>query len=124
MKQWMVFAIVVCMLGGCTTWQPLESKPTDLPQHFNDGGLLKAGDHVLIRTTHGKKIHLLVRSVQDEVIRGDKDSVAFTDIATLEKRVPSAAKTTILVVAILGVAGAVAYAASHSAPKFNLDGGH
>jgi hypothetical protein len=51
-----------------------------------------------------------VSSVHDGVIYGDHDSVPFSEIASVYRRDFSATKTTILVVVILGVAGAIAAA--------------
>ncbi len=95
-----------------STLQPIAGKPADLSQHLNDGGELKAGDHVVITTIHGTKRKFTVRSVHDDIIYGDHDSVPFSEIASIDRRDFSATKTTILVVVILGVVAAIESAAN------------
>jgi hypothetical protein len=46
--------------------------------------------------------------VHDGAIYGDHDSVPFSEIGSVERREYSATKTTVLVVVILGVVGAIA----------------
>jgi hypothetical protein len=53
------------------------------------------------------------------VIYGDHDSVPFSEITSIDRRDFSATKTTILVVVILGVVGAIA-AGAHSAEHPNV----
>jgi hypothetical protein len=110
MKPFMAWCLIVCMIGGCTTLHPIANAPSDLSQHFNDGGVLQPGDRVIITTVKGVQHHLRVSSVHDGVIYGDHDSVPFSEIASVYRRDFSATKTTILVVVILGVAGAIAAA--------------
>jgi hypothetical protein len=110
MKAFMVLCLIVCMVGGCTTLQPVANAPSDLSQHFNDGGVLQPGDRVITTTVKGVQHHLRVTSVHDGVIYGDHDSVPFSEIASVYRRDFSATKTTILVVVILGVVGAIAAA--------------
>ena len=40
MKTITVLCLVVCMIGGCTTLQPVANVPSDLSQHYSDGGVL------------------------------------------------------------------------------------
>jgi len=108
MKAFVVVWLIACMIGGCTTLQPVANVPSDLSQHFSDGGVLQPGDRVIITTVTGAQHHLRVRSVHDGVIYGDHESVPFSEIASLQRREISATKTTILVVLVLGVAGAIA----------------
>jgi hypothetical protein len=110
MKPFMAWCLIVCKIGGCTTLHPIANAPSDLSQHFNDGGVLQPGDRVIITTVKGVQHHLRVSSVHDGVIYGDHDSVPFSEIASVYRRDFSATKTTILVVVILGVAGAIAAA--------------
>jgi hypothetical protein len=119
MKPFVVLCLIVCMTGGCTTLQPVANAPSDLSQHFNDGGALKPGDRVVITTTSGAKHQFRVSSVHDGVVYGDHDSVPFSEIASVQRRETSAAKTTILVVVILGLVGALA-AAINSAGHPNV----
>jgi hypothetical protein len=110
MKTFMVLCLIVCMIGGCTTLHPIANVPSDLSQHFGDGGVLRPGDRVIITTVAGAKHHLRIRSVRDGVIYGDNDSVAFSEIASIDRRDFSATKTTILVVVILAIVGGIASA--------------
>jgi hypothetical protein len=57
--------------------------------------------------------------VHDSVIYGDRESVPFSEIDSVQRREVSATKTTILVVVILGVVGAIA-AAVNSADHPNV----
>jgi hypothetical protein len=110
MKAFMVFCLIVCMVGGCTTLQPIANAPSDFSQHFGDGGVLMPGDRVVITTTSGAKHQFRVSSVHDGTIYGDHDSVPFSEIASVQRRETSAPKTAILVVVILGVVGVLAAA--------------
>jgi hypothetical protein len=109
-KTFTVMCLIVCMTGGCTTLRPIANAPTDLSQHFSDGGVLRPGDRVVITTTAGATHRFRIRSVRDGVIYGDHESVPFSEIASVQRREVSATKTTILVVVILGVVGAIAAA--------------
>jgi hypothetical protein len=111
MKTFMAPCLIVCMTGGCTTLHPIANAPTDLSQHFGDGGVLQPGDRVIITTVGGATHHLRIRSVHDGVIYGDHDSVPFSETVSIDRRDFSATKTTILVVVILAVVGALAAAA-------------
>ena len=72
-------------------------------------------------THRGIQHHLRVSSVHDGVIYGDHDSVPFSEIASVYRRDFSATKTTILVVVLAGVAGAIAAAiSSASHPNVGL----
>jgi hypothetical protein len=119
MKPFMAWSLIVCVVGGCTTLHPIANAPSDLSQHFNDGGVLQPGDRVIITTVAGAQHHLRVSSVHDGVIYGDHDSVPFSEIASVYRRDFSGTKTTILVVVLLGVGGAIA-AAINSASHPNV----
>ena len=110
MKTFTVLCLIVCMIGGCTTLHPIANAPSELSQHFNDGGVLQPGDRVIITTVAGARHQMRIRSVRDGVIYGDHDSVPFSEIASTDRQDFSATKTTILVVVILGVVGAIAAA--------------
>jgi hypothetical protein len=110
MRVFTVLCFIVCLIGGCTTLQPVANVPSDLSQHFGDGGVLKPGDRVLITTTTGAKHQFRVSSVHDGVIYGDRDSVPFAEIASVQRRETSAAKTTILVIVVAGLVGGLAAA--------------
>ncbi len=110
MKAFTMSCLIVCMVGGCTTLQPVANAPSDLSQHFNDGGVLKPGDRVVVTTTSGAKHQFRVSGVHDGAVYGDHDAIPFSEIASIERRETSAPKTTLLVVVILGVVGALAAA--------------
>jgi len=107
MKAFLAYCLIVCMIG-CTTLRPVENVPGDLSQHFNDGGVLKPGDRVVITTTAGAKRHFRVSSVHDGIVYGGHDSVPFGEIASVERRESSFGKTTILVVVALALAVVIA----------------
>ena len=108
MKTFMVLCLIVCMISGCTTLHPIANAPSDLSQHFSDGGVLKPGDRVVITTLAGAKHELRISSVRDGVIHDDHDSIPFSEIASVDRRDFSASKTTVLVVAIAGVVAVIA----------------
>ena len=110
MKTLIVRCLIVCMISGCTTLHPIANAPSDLSQHFSDGGALHPGDRVIITTVTGVAHHLHIQSVRDGVIYGDHDSVPFSEIASIDRRDFSATKTSILVVVILGIVGGIASA--------------
>jgi hypothetical protein len=110
MKPFVVLCLIVCMVAGCTTLQPVANSPSDLSQHFSDGGVLQPGDRVVITTVAGATHRFRVRSVHDGVIYGDHDSVPFSEIASVQRRETSAPKMAILVVVILGLVAALAAA--------------
>ena len=110
MRAFTVLCLSVCMIGGCTTLQPVANVPGDLSQHFGDGGVLKPGDRVVVTTTSGAKHQFRVSSVRDGAIYGDHEPIPFSEIASVERRETSATKTTLLVVVILGVVGGLAAA--------------
>jgi hypothetical protein len=119
MKAFMVFCLIACMLGGCTTLQPIANAPSDLSQHFGDGGVLKPGDRVVITTTSGAKHKFRVRSIHDGIIYGDQDSVPFSEIASVQRREISAPKTAVLVAVTLAIVGGLA-AAIHAGSHPNV----
>jgi hypothetical protein len=110
----MVLSMIVCMIGACTTLHPIANAPGDLSQRFGDGGVLQPGDRVIITTVTGVTHRLKIRSVRDGVIYGDHDSVPFSEIASVDRRDFSAAKTAIVVVIVLGVVGAAIASVAHS----------
>ncbi len=110
MKPFGVLCLIVCILGGCTTLQPVANVPGDLSQHFNDGGVLKPGDRVVVTTTSGAKHRFRVSSVHDGAIYGDRNPIPFSEVVSVERRETSAPKTTLLVVVILAVVGGLAAA--------------
>jgi hypothetical protein len=118
MKPLVVLCLIVCLIGGCTTLQPVANAPSDLSQHYSDGGALHAGDRVIVTTVGGATHKFRVTSVHDGVIYGDHDSVPFSEVVSVQRRELSATKTTVLVVLIAGVAAAIA-SGVHSAEHPN-----
>jgi hypothetical protein len=112
MRAFTVSCLIVCMVGGCTTLQPVVNAPSDLSQHFNDGGVLKPGDRVVVTTTSGARHRFRVSSVHDGALYGDHEPIPFSEIASIQRRETSATKTTLLVVGILAVVGVIAAAIS------------
>jgi hypothetical protein len=108
MKTFTLLCLILCMTGGCTTLHPIANAPSDLSEHFGDGGVLQPGDRVIITTVAGGKRQLRISSVRDGVIYGDRDSVPFSEISSIDRRDFSATKTTILVLVTAGLIGAIA----------------
>jgi hypothetical protein len=114
MKPFVVLGLILLLIGGCTTLQPVANVPSDLSQHYGDGGVLKPGDRVVIQTVAGGTHSFRVSSVHDGVIYGEHDSVPFSEVASIQRRETSAPKTTGLVLVILGIVGGLAAAISSS----------
>ncbi len=110
MRAFTVFCLIVCMIGGCTTLQPVANVPGDLSQHFGDGGVLKPGDRVVVTTTSGAKHQFRVSSVHDGAIYGDRDPIPFSEIASVQRREINGGNTSLLVLLILAVVGGLAAA--------------
>jgi hypothetical protein len=95
--------------GLIAAYEFRKARPTGLCLVLdNHPGVLKPGDRVVITTTSGAKHRFRVSSVHDNAIYGEHDSVPFSEITSVQRRDFSATKTSILVVVILGVAGAIA----------------
>jgi hypothetical protein len=115
MKIITTLCVAIYVLTGCTTLQPVPSVPNDLSGHFNDGGVLKPGDHIIITTVTGATHALRVTSVHDGVIVGDHESIPFSEVASIVRKDPSPTKTTILVTSIAAVVAFLAIAAHAAA---------
>ncbi len=110
MKPFVMLFLIVFVIAGCTTLRPIANVPSDLSPHFGDGGVLRPGDRIVITTVAGATHRFRVSSVHDGVVYGDHDSVPFSEIASIQRRETSAPKTTVMVLVILGVVGALAAA--------------
>jgi hypothetical protein len=116
-----VALIAAISLAGCTTLRPIEGTSTELQQRISAGELLKAGDRVSIVTTDAKTHRFSVTGISAGLIEGKADSVPVDQVASLEKRQFSRAKTLALVAGVvLVVAGGVAIAAANAVPAFAL----
>lgn len=121
MRAFTALCLIVCMIGGCTTLQPVANAPRELSQHFSDDGVLKPGDRVIVTTTSGAKHSFRVTSVHDGAIYGDREPISFSEIASVQRRETSTTKTTLLVVGILAVVGVIAAGiSSASHPNVNF----
>jgi hypothetical protein len=113
-----LLCLIISMLCGCTTWNPIANVPQDLSGHFGDGGVLKPGDQVIVTTVTGIQHKLRITEVRDGIIYGDHDSVPFAEVASIERRDFSKTKTAVLITAVavvvVGVAAAGENAAAHS----------
>jgi hypothetical protein len=123
MGRLIVLAVIIS-LGGCTTFRPIEGTPIELQRRINSGGLLEAGDRVLIVTTDGKIHKFRVRGVSAGIIEGKADSAPADQVVSLKRREFSGGKTLLLVGAgalftgliIYGVAQAGSAAALAATP--------
>ena len=110
---------VIMAASGCKTYTPISKAGS--PQFTSErvAENLKAGDTVKIITKDGKELKFKVEQIGAETISGEKQSVAFQEIARLEKRKVSAGKTTALGLGVLGtvavILGAVAAASAFAA---------
>lgn len=120
MKRFIVL-IAVTSIAGCTTLRPIEGTPTQLQQRISSGELLKTGDRVAIVTTDAKWHQFSVTGLSAGLIEGRAESVPVDQVAALEKREFSRAKTLILVAGIvLAVGAGIAIVAANATPAFAL----
>jgi hypothetical protein len=121
MRRLIVFAVLI-NLAACTTLRPIEGTSSELQSRISSGGLLAAGDRVLIVTTDEKMHKFRVRGLSAGIIEGRRDRVPVDQLASLQKRQFSRAKTWILVGCGVAFTGLIVYAAANAAPAFALSG--
>ena len=120
MKRLIVLAAVISCTG-CTTLRPIEGTATELQQRINSGELLKPGDRVVVVTTDNHTHRFAVTAIGAGLIDGKSDSVPVDQIASLERRQFSRARTVALVCGVvLVVAGGIVYIAAHAVPAVAL----
>jgi hypothetical protein len=111
----------VLLIAGCTSMQPIDGSPADLQQRINSGDLLKPGDRVVIVASDGRRHRLAIKSIDAGLIKGRSESVPIEQVASLQQRQFSRAKTAAMVIGIglaCTVIGLAAYAATHLSVGF------
>ena len=98
----LVAALLLTLLGGCTTvTSPVEGS-VDIPGKIREEQLVEVGDDVIIRTADDAVYEFKVTGVDNETIKGKEESVAIDDIVGLQTREFSAGKTAGLVGGVAG----------------------
>jgi hypothetical protein len=124
MKAFIAFCLIVCVVGGCTTLQPVTGSPAAVQQRISSGALLKPGDDVLIRTEDGRTYYFNVTSVNASTIEGRHESILIDQIASIEKRKLSVGKTALAAVGLtVVVAAAVVVVAVYTVGGYRSSGG-
>jgi hypothetical protein len=108
MRRFVVMAAIIS-LGGCTTPRPIEGTSNELQSRISYGGLLEAGDRILIVTTDNKTHKFRVREISAGFIVGRKDSVPVDQVVSLKRREFSLGKTLSLVGAAALLTGLIVY---------------
>jgi hypothetical protein len=114
MKEFMVLCLIICLLAGCTTFQPVTGKPADVQQRIASGALLKRGDEVLITTQAGRLHYFKVTSVSASTIEGWREPISIDQIAFIQKRELDVGKTALAVGLTVVVAAAAVVVAAYS----------
>src|SRR5271168_3159557 len=96
-KQLLVLSLVVSLVAGCATFQPVTGKPADVRQRIASGALLKRGDDVLITTDDGRMHYFNVTSVSANSIEGGREPILIDQIAFIQKRKLDVGKTALAV---------------------------
>jgi hypothetical protein len=116
-----LLAAVLVSSTGCTTLRPIEGDPAELQQRINSGDLLKPGDRVVIVASDGRRHRFAIKSIDAGLIKGRSESVPIEQVASLQQRQFSRAKSAALVIGIglaCTVIGLAAYAATHLSVGF------
>ena len=76
--------IVIIIVTGCTSMNPIELSPDQLQNRISTGELIHEGDTVRITTTEGKKHKFEVSAITDGRIVGKGTEVPIVDITAVE----------------------------------------
>lgn len=115
---------MVISQAGCTSLQPIAGTPPELQQRIAVRALLEPGDRVLIVTTDGTKHEFTVTAAGPNGIEGKNESVAVDQIASVQKRRFSVARTVWLGVAVGVVVVWGIVAAARASPPVSFYGGN
>ena len=99
-------ACVAIHITACTTLTPVYSGSNRLES------TLRVGDEIVLTDNAGRVHQLTIATLSPEQVCDARVCVRVGDIAVVEKREFSAAKTTTLVVTIVAIAALWAYAAA------------
>jgi hypothetical protein len=106
--------LMVCLVAGCTTLQPVTGTTADVRQRIASGELLKRGDCVLILTDDGRTHYFKVTSVSATTLEGGRQAILIEQIASIQKRKLDLGKTVVAVGLTVVVAAAVVVVAAAS----------
>jgi hypothetical protein len=111
----LVAIVTVCALlgNGCTSMRPVAVVAPGAPQAPT---AIKVGDHVRVTMRGGRTARFTVEHVDVSGITArDGEKYPMDEILTLERRSVSAAKTTLLIVSVVGGVYLVLYAIAAAA---------
>ncbi|GGI89255.1 hypothetical protein [Shewanella gelidii] len=96
MKSTIITTLIILLLSGCTSMQPLsEGMPKS--QFGND---LKVGDYISIVTNDGETFEFEISLVDSEEVHGEGVAIKISDITEIKKREFSLSKSSGLVATI------------------------
>jgi hypothetical protein len=108
MNTVLVCCLIVCMVTGCMTLQPVPANPSALQPRIAAGALLKRGDYVVIRTQDGRTHDFNVTSISASTIEGRHESISIDQITFIQKRKLDVGKTALAVGLTVVAAAAIA----------------
>ena len=105
-------ALACISLVGCFSLQPIDAEPAPLQQMLRDGRLVKAGDHVRVRTVDGSTHRFRLVAMDQATLQSRGESIPIDQVVELEREKFSVAKTVLLglgmAIALVGIAAASA----------------
>jgi hypothetical protein len=111
MNTALVCCLIVCMVTGCMTLQPVTANPSALQARIASGALLKPGDYVVIRTQDGRTRDFNVTSIKAGTIEGRHESISIDQISSIQKRKLDLGKTALAVgLTVVAVAAVAVFA--------------
>ena len=115
-----MIVVMIFVLGGCTSMQPVEMQPVQLQKELVAGDIVDIGETVKLVTADGKEHKFKVASIGNDHISGKNEDILIKDIVAVETREFSAGKTAVLAA---GSAAALAYLLEAAAGAAFLAGG-
>ncbi len=97
----MVVACVCSVMSACMTIRPLNADPAQLRSE------LKPGDRVEVVTRSGQQMKFRIESVDNDGLRGAGQSVAYSDIRTIDRTQLDMKRTGLIALGVVAV-GALA----------------
>lgn len=78
----MIATLLIC--SACSSMQPVDTSPEQLPEQIIQGRLIQPGDRVKIGTSDGESHELQVTKITPELILGETAEIAIGDVVTVE----------------------------------------
>ncbi|MBD3647662.1 MAG: hypothetical protein HUJ31_09485 [Pseudomonadales bacterium] len=92
-------AVIFSLLAtGCTAYKPVQLESQQLRDQLPLGDIVRAGDRVRLHMNSGEVHQVVVETLDETEMQTSKGTYRFRDIASIESRDFSRARTTALVV--------------------------